>query len=85
MLETLIGSIGFVLLLAAFFLNLIGQMSRQSLVYAILNLTGAGTLAWYAFMKDAAIFVALESVWALTAAGTVLALIWRRRLAANRR
>jgi hypothetical protein len=85
MLETVIGSIGFVLLLAAFFLNLIGKMSRQGAAYAILNLTGAGTLAWYAFMKDAAIFVALESVWSLTAGGTLLVLIWGRRQSPIRR
>jgi len=47
-------------------------MSRDSNLYALLNTAGAGALAWYGVLKDAPIFVALETVWALTAATTLV-------------
>jgi hypothetical protein len=78
MIETVIGSIGFLLLLAAFLLNLVGRMSRQGFVYLALNMAGAGALAWYALSKDAPVFVALEGIWSLTAAITLAHMAWTR-------
>lgn len=72
------GSVGFMVLLSAFLLNLIGRMSRQGVLYGALNMSGAAALAWYALMKDAPVFVALETVWAVTAAITLVSLAWRR-------
>lgn len=80
---TAIGVVGFVLLLTAFGMNLVGRMSRDGVIYAVLNILGAAVLAIYALGKDAPVFVALETIWAATAAVTLLATLRRRKVLAQ--
>ena len=67
-----VGSLGVVLLLLAFALNLFGRLSRESRRYQGLNALGA-TLACYASWRiDFLPFVVLEGVWALVALTALL-------------
>lgn len=75
---TLVGVVGFILLLFAFGMNLVGRMSRDSVTYALLNMVGGALLALYALGKDAPVFVALELIWAVTAGITLVAMLRRR-------
>lgn len=65
MIEDLVGLSGMILLVAAFLLNLLGKLRASTLGYKLLNVFGAGILAWYGFAKETYIFVALEGFWAL--------------------
>jgi hypothetical protein len=82
-LTTAVGSVGFVCLLSAFGLNLAGRLERTGGWYLILNLLGAGILAWYGLQKNTPIFVALEAIWA-TATLVSLILGLRRRWSSDR-
>jgi hypothetical protein len=73
---TAVGVLGFVLILAAFGLNALGRVTSTGYLYAVLNLTGSGILAWYATFKVVPVFLALEVVWA----GIALVTIVRRFL-----
>jgi hypothetical protein len=75
---TIVGSVGFVVLLSAFSLNLAGRLDRSGPTYSALNVLGAGVLAWYATQKDAPVLAALEAIWSAIAVIT-LALALRRR------
>lgn len=59
------GSIGLLLLLAAFYLNVTKKVVRNTFTYNGLNLAGALILVYYAFVLDSKIFIVLESIWAL--------------------
>lgn len=78
-LVTVVGGFGFVLLLSAFGLNLARKLNQSDLAYSALNMFGAAAMAWYASVKDAFVFVALEGIWAFVAAVTALIAIRRRR------
>lgn len=80
---TAVGVIGFILLLSAFGMNLAGRMSRDTVAYTLLNTVGAAVLAIYALGKDAPVFVALELIWAVTAAITLVTIFRRRRQRAS--
>lgn len=67
MVEDLIGLTGMLALVGAYLSNLLGRMKAEALTYKLLNLYGAGILAWYGVVKETYIFVALEVVWALAA------------------
>jgi hypothetical protein len=75
---TLIGAVGFVMLLSAFGLNLVGRMGRDTATYSALNAAGAALLAGYALIKDAPIFVGLEGIWSLAAAVGLTAILRRK-------
>lgn len=72
-----IGSTGVALLLGAFFLNLIGRLSRTSRVYHTLNVVGAGLSCYASYLIGFVPFVVLEGTWsavaliALVRAGTL--------------
>lgn len=67
MIDTLIGSAGLVMLLAAFGLNVFGRLGRESRMYDGLNAVGAGALVWYGIVNNTPIFVIMEATWALIA------------------
>ena len=60
---TFIGSIGVILLLIAFVLNLFGILSRETRTYSLLNVLGAGLSCYASVLIHYAPFVLLEGVW----------------------
>jgi len=65
--SSVIGSIGVILLLLAFFLNLFKYISQDSQVYVLLNVLGAGLSCYASFLIRYTPFVVLEAVWCLVA------------------
>ena len=71
-----VGSLGFSILLLAFFLNLSGRLSRSSRTYAAMNFVGAGLACWASWLIGYPPFVVLEGTWSLVA---LVALVRPRR------
>ncbi|HEX5940294.1 MAG TPA: hypothetical protein VFZ12_08025 [Dehalococcoidia bacterium] len=67
MIEDLIGLTGMLALVGAYLMNLTGRLRSDALAYKLMNLYGAGILAWYGIVRETYIFVALEVVWAVAA------------------
>ena len=67
-----IGFTGVTVLLLAFLLNLAGKLSKDSLLYILLNITGAGLACLASWLIRYLPFVVLEAVWMLV---SVMALI----------
>ena len=63
-----IGFTGVALLLAAFFLNLLGVVQKESLVYLLLNLVGAAIACLASVLLKYLPFVILEGCWTLVSA-----------------
>jgi hypothetical protein len=62
-----LGTVGVALLLGAFFLNLVGRLSRTSRLYALLNTVGGGLACWASWLIGFLPFVLLEGTWAVFA------------------
>lgn len=58
-----IGFTGVALLLVAFLLNLLNKIDRNSLVYILLNIVGAGMACVASWMINYMPFVILEGTW----------------------
>lgn len=67
-----IGFIGVALLLVAFLSNLLNKLERNSLVYILLNIIGAGMACLASWMINYLPFVILEGTWTVV---SVFALI----------
>jgi hypothetical protein len=65
--SSIIGSLGVVLLLLAFFLNLFKFITQESLIYILLNVLGAGLSCYASFLIRYTPFIILEAVWCLVA------------------
>jgi hypothetical protein len=63
----ILASIGVIVLLIAFLLNLYKRLPAQSAVYKLLNLIGAGICCFSSYLIAFYPFVALEGVWAFVA------------------
>ena len=63
----IIASIGVIILLIAFLLNLYKKLSTESKTYSILNFIGAGICCFASWMVSFYPFVILEGVWAFVA------------------
>ncbi len=61
----IIGLIGVCILLLAFFLNLTGKMDKDSLVYIVLNILGAGIACLASVLINYMPFILLEGTWTL--------------------
>jgi len=75
-----ISSVGAVLVLGAYILNLVHRLDRDGALYAAMNLAGSGLLAYTAMHSAAIGLVLIEVAWA---AVSLLALVravagWRR-------
>ncbi|WP_184550158.1 CBU_0592 family membrane protein [Mucilaginibacter sp. FT3.2] len=68
----IIASIGVIILLIAFVLNLTDKLSAKSRAYMFLNLLGAGTCCYASYMVSFYPFVALEGVWGTVALVSLL-------------
>jgi uncharacterized membrane protein len=66
-LSDIIASIGVIILLVAFLLNLYKRLSAQSKAYSLLNFIGAGICCFASFMIKFYPFVTLEGIWAFVA------------------
>jgi hypothetical protein len=67
MLAGVTASIGVLLLLLAFALNLMGRLERSSLAYQALNVIGAALSCYAAFLISFWPFVVLEGCWVVVA------------------
>jgi hypothetical protein len=63
-----IGFIGVTILLLAFFLNLIGKIENESLVYLFMNFIGAGIACLASVLLKYVPFIILEASWTLVSA-----------------
>lgn len=62
-----LGSLGVALLLAAYFLNLVGRLDRERRAYHVVNALGAGLACWASWQIGFLPFVVLEGAWLLVA------------------
>ena len=63
----IIASIGVIILLIAFLLNLYRKLSAESKVYSLLNFIGAGVCCFASYMIRFYPFIILEAIWAFVA------------------
>jgi hypothetical protein len=63
----IIASIGVIILLIAFLLNLYRKLPAESKAYSLLNFIGAGICCFASWMVSFYPFVILEGVWAFVA------------------
>jgi hypothetical protein len=63
----IIASIGVIVLLIAFFLNLNKKLAADSKAYILMNLIGAGICCYASYMVRFYPFVVLEGIWAFVA------------------
>lgn len=63
----ILASVGVIVLLIAFLLNLYKKLSAESKAYSLLNLVGAGICCLSSYMISFYPFVVLEGVWASVA------------------
>ncbi len=63
----IIASIGVIILLIAFLLNLNKKMKAESAAYSLLNFIGAGLCCYASYMVKFYPFIILEGVWAVVA------------------
>ena len=60
-----IGFIGVAILLAAFLMNLLNKLSKDSLAYIVLNIVGAGMACLASWLIHYIPFVVLEATWTI--------------------
>jgi len=78
-----INTLGVSLILIAFFLLTIHKLKSDSVVYYILNLTGAGLACYGSWLIGVIPFVVLEGTWALVAAAGLIRSGLRRGIKQN--
>jgi hypothetical protein len=72
----LIGACGVAILLLAFLLNLAGKISKDGLLYILLNIIGAGLACLASWLIRYIPFVILEASWTLVSVGALVKLLW---------
>lgn len=70
-----IGSIGVAILLAAFLLNLSGNVNKDSFVYLMMNILGAGLACYASVLLKYVPFIILEGCWTLVSIFGLMKLI----------
>jgi hypothetical protein len=63
-----VGTVGVLLLLMAFFLQLFGHLNPKGVPYLVMNLVGGGLACAASWMMPLWTFVVLEGTWAVVAA-----------------
>ncbi len=71
-----LGSLGVLLLLVAFFLNLFGYWEHGTRAYQVLNAVGAGLSCYSSYLIEFPPFVVLEGTWCIVA---IVALVMSSR------
>jgi len=59
----IIGSVGVFILLLAFVLNLLNKISRENIIYILMNIAGAGLACYASYLINFLPFIILEGVW----------------------
>lgn len=67
-----IGFTGVFILLIAYLLNLAGKLSKNSLLYILLNLFGAGMACIASYLIHYIPFVILEGTWTVVSLGALI-------------
>jgi len=67
-----IGFAGVLILLVAYLLNLAGKLSKDSLLYILLNLFGAGMACLASYLIHYIPFVILEGTWTVVSLGALI-------------
>ena len=67
-LSDIIGSIGVIMMLSAFILNMVDKLDNNDLFYIILNLFGGGLACIASCMISYEPFIILEGTWSLASA-----------------
>lgn len=67
-----IGFTGVFILLIAYLLNLAGKLSKNSLLYILLNLFGAGMACVASYLIHYIPFVILEGTWTVVSLGALI-------------
>lgn len=67
-----IGFTGVFILLVAYLLNLAGKLSKNSLLYILLNLFGAGMACIASYLIHYIPFVILEGTWTVVSLGALI-------------
>ncbi len=62
-----IASVGVIILLIAFLLNLFKRIEAESKLYALMNFIGAGLCGYSSYLISFYPFVILEGIWAFVA------------------
>ena len=78
LLAELFGTVGLILLLVTFILNIAKKIKRNSKIYNSLNFLGAGLLVYYSYTINSRIFFILELIWALVALYFLIKLIIKK-------
>jgi hypothetical protein len=73
-----IGFIGVTILLIAYFLNLTNKIKKDSILYLLLNVLGAGIACFASILLDYLPFIILEGCWALVSAFGLIS-IWIKK------
>ena len=68
------GSIGVFILLLAFALNLFNKISKENLVYILMNIVGGGLACVASYLINYVPFIILEVVWTLVSIGALVRL-----------
>jgi hypothetical protein len=68
----ILASLGVVILLIGFLLNLYKKISADSKLYALCNFIGAGLCGFSSYLIRFYPFVVLESIWALVALSSLI-------------
>ena len=61
----IIGSIGVFILLLAFILNILNKISREGLIYILMNIVGAALACYASYLIVYIPFIVLEGAWTL--------------------
>ena len=68
----IIASIGVIILLIAFFLNLYKKLSADSKTYSLMNFIGAGMCCFASYMISFYPFVILEGIWGICSVSIII-------------
>ncbi len=77
----IIGFIGVAILLAAFLLNLMGKISKDGLLYILLNIAGAALACFASYLINYLPFVILEGTWMLVSFFALVKFLQQKKMA----
>ena len=68
----IIGSVGVSVLLLAFVLNLLNKISRENIIYILMNCIGGALACFASYLIHYTPFIILEAVWTLVSLAALL-------------